>query len=148
MSETISPNLVGMLTEHLQKTGSVQAEIGAYLAKVASFQDRSHQAKEASFGIAKGRAEQLAVKLAQTRLPTGHNVLETAEAVKTASLMLSDHQNALNMLDLVVDHFVAASKVADAKAAAYDIGRPGKAASQQQLSAEDELCRDVRKTGP
>jgi hypothetical protein len=143
MSEiTVSPNLVAMLGDYLQKTGSLSTDVASLASRTEALLDKESQEKQASLGIAKERAEQVAYLLSQTRLPTGQNFIEGPESLKIASQMLSDHGHALNLLELVLNHVTAASKTAS-----FDIGRPVDGPKKQALSAEDELRQDVRSLG-
>ena len=122
----------------MQKTGSLAEEAGSVAAVAGTYADRYSNAKEASIGVAKGRAEQLAVQLSKTRLPNGDTLISGYESVKQASLWLSDHANALNVLELVLNHVSAVSKEAS-----FDVGRPVDGRSPEVLDNDTQFRQDI-----
>ena len=136
MSDTTSPNLTSMIAQYLEKTGSLSVDMQNIINRAVSFQERSDRAKEASFGATKDRAEQLAHRLSQIRLPSGHALVEGVDSVKTAAMLLSQHDTALSILDIMLDEVAKVPKTAE-------IGWPASGPVEKPLTALEELSRDL-----
>jgi hypothetical protein len=132
--------LVDLLSQYMTKMGSVTEDTKTILSRMYRHIDRQDQTKVASVAAQKDRAGVLAHKLSTTRLISGAPLIEGYESIKQAAVMLSDHDQALNVLDMVLDS-VAASTV---KHASVEPGYPCNApVDADKLSADDWLVSQV-----
>ena len=128
-------NLVSSIAEYMRKTGSISVSVQNWMARAESQLDKAEQKKEASMSAIKDSVEKLVYALSSTRLSTGHSFLEGAEQAKTASILLSDHALALDMLEFVLNSV----KDADAKTASLSVGRGVGTSKTEPVSGIDAL---------
>lgn len=140
---TVDPKLLTMMTEYMQKTGSALVKMQDIASRAEAMIDKSDQEKVASLSVVKDRAEKLAHALSTARLPTGHTMIEGHEAMKSAAMMLADHERALDVLELVLDTVKDAAQ----KSAAFELGRTKSAGGKEEkpASPSDELFQSVMK---
>jgi hypothetical protein len=127
----------------MQKTGSISVSVQNWMARAESQLDKAVQTKEASLSAIKDRVEKLVYGLSTTRLSTGHSFLEGAEQAKTASILLSDHAHALDMLEFVLNSV----KDADVRTASLSVGRGVSAPKEEQVSGIDALRDELLGSG-
>lgn len=134
----MDPKLVGMLADYMEKTGSISAETRDLVARMYRVIERQDGEKTASLGAMKDCAGALARKMADIRLMTGRPLIDGYEMIKQAADMMSDHEQALVLLDMVLDSMQEDHhKQADLE--------PGKAVGSPhagERSAIDELMAD------
>jgi hypothetical protein len=139
----VDPKLVDLLSQYMTKMGSVAKDTKTTLSKMYHYIDRQDMAKVASVSSHRDRAGELAQKMSATRLPSGSPIIEGYETIKQASLMLSDHDQALNVLDMVLDVITKDH----AKHASVEPGYPCSPQTDKELSADDWLVSQVLGSG-
>lgn len=134
----MDPKLVGMLADYMEKTGSISAETRDLVARMYRVIERQDGEKTASLSALKDRAGALAQKMANVRLMTGQPLIDGYEMIKQAAGMMAEHEQALVLLDMVLDSMQNDHR----KQASLE---PGKAVGTPQggnRSAIDDLMAD------
>jgi hypothetical protein len=133
--------LVDLLSQYMTKMGGIVTDIKPMLGKMYQSIDRRDQEKVASISQHKDRAGALAQKMSSTRLLSGVPLIEGYDTIKQAALMLSDHDQALNVLDMVLDSIARDHT----KQASAEPGHPCPAvkADADSLSANEWLVSEV-----
>ena len=135
----MDPKIVSLLADYLEKTGSVSADTRDLLDRMSRYMDKQDQVKTASLAAVKDRAGPLAQKMADVRMLSGQPLIEGYELVKQAEAMMTDHDEALTLLDMVLE----AVQNDRMKHAALEPGRPsGSALPSQNLTAGEQLYVD------
>jgi hypothetical protein len=134
---SLDKKLVDMLSLFMTKVGSITNASKAFNNHASRMMDKEDQQKVASASAHRDRAEFLAHKLSETRLPSGATFIEGFEQIKQASFMLGDHDKALDIFEMVLD---ACSKD-KAKSAAIEPGYPYSVPEykESEMSADDYL---------
>jgi hypothetical protein len=131
--------IISMLADYMEKTGSAAADATNLLDRQQRYLDKVTNAKEASVSALKKQAEDVAWKLAATRLPGSVDTLiKGAEQVKHASLMLCDHERSIELLNKVLDTI----RVEGSKQAGLEPGRVSTPSSKRKLTADEQLMVD------
>jgi hypothetical protein len=140
----MNPRLVDLLSQYMTKMGSITQDTKTLLGRMYKYIDKQDQVKTASVAAHRDRADALAYKMSQTRLPSGAPLIEGHEIVKQASLMLSDHDQTLNVLEMVLNSVVEdhTKHAAVEPGYPYSIPATGKEA-EDKLSADDWLVSTV-----
>ena len=133
----MDPKLVAMLADYMEKTGSVSAETRDLVERMYRHIEKQDSVKTASVAILNDRAGAIAQKLASTRLPSGSPLIDGYEEIKQASAMLSKHDEALNLVSMVLD----AVQQDRTKVASLEPGRPVDS-SKRTLTAKEQLYAD------
>jgi hypothetical protein len=124
----------------MTKMGGVAEDTKSVLSRMYRHIDLRDQAKVASISQHKDRAGALAQKMSATRLLSGSPLIEGYDTIKQAALMLSDHDQALNILDMVLDA-VAGDRT---KSASAEPGYPcDPRKEEEELSADQWLVSTV-----
>jgi hypothetical protein len=127
------------LADYLEKTGSVSADTRDLLDRMSRYIDKQDHAKTASIAATKDRAGSLAQKMAGFLMLSGAPLIEGYEMVKQAEAMMTSHDEALELLDMVLDSM----KDDRLKHAALEPGRPsGSAVPAHALTAGEQLYVD------
>jgi len=135
----VDPKLVHLLANYLEKTGSVSADTRDLLDRMSRYIDKQDHAKTASVAATKDRAGALAQKMAGIQMLSGAPLIEGYEMVKQAEAMMTDHNDALDLMELVLD----AMKDDRLKQAELEPGRPaGSAMPNGNLTANEQLYVD------
>ena len=135
----MDPKIVSLLADYLEKTGSVSADTRDLLDRMSKYIDKQDQVKTASLAAMKDRAGPLAQKMAGVRMLSGQPLIDGYEMVKVAEAMMTDHDEALSLLDMVLD----AVRDDRMKQAALEPGRPfGSALPAHDLTAGEQLYVD------
>jgi hypothetical protein len=98
----MDPKLIAMLTEYMRKTASLNADVQDFLTRTGSYIDRQDQQKEASFSTLREKAVRTVYAMANTRNAAGHPLISGDTQIKQATAMLSKHDSALDVLQLVL----------------------------------------------
>ena len=133
----MDPKLVAMLADYMEKTGSVSAETRDLVDRMYKHIEKQDSVKTASVAILKDRAGAVAHKLASTRLPSGSMLIEGYEEIKQAEAMLSQHDQALDLVTMVLD----AVQQDRAKVASLEPGRPVDS-PKRAMTAKEQLYAD------
>jgi len=132
----MDPKLVTMLANYMEKTGSVSADTRTLVDRMYRYIQRQDDAKTASVAAIQDRSGMIAQKMAAIRMLSGQSLIEGYEMIKEAAAMMSDHDQALQLLDMVLDSFV----VDHQKQASLEPGRPAASlATGEELTAIEEL---------
>ncbi len=134
----MDPKLVGMLADYMEKTGSISAETRDLVARMYRVIERQDGEKTASVGALKDRAGELAQKMAGIRLMTGQPLIDGYEMIKQAASMMSDHEQALVLLDMVLDSMQTDHR----KQANLEPGKAVGVPQNTNRSAVEELMAD------
>ena len=136
----MDPKLVTMLAGYMEKTGSLSAETRDMIDRMYRHIEKQDGEKTASVAMLTDKAGALAQKMAGMRMLTGQPLIEGYEMIKTASDMMIDHEQSLELLEMVLDSFALDRQ----KQASLEPGRacdPTKTASEN-LSAIEGLMAD------
>ena len=134
----MDPKLVTMLADYMEKTGSVSAETRDLVDRMYRYMDRQDHAKTASVAAIKDRAGELAQKMTGIRLMTGQPLIEGYEMVKQAADMMSDHDQALDLMTMILDSM----QTDHHKQAGIEPGRAVPGSESRELSAIEQLMSD------
>jgi hypothetical protein len=134
---SIDTKLVDMLSQFMTKTGSALQDVKTLTTRMYQTLDKRDQEKVASISAHRDRAGALAHKLSETRMVSGASFIEGYDAIKQASIMLGDHNKALDLFEMVLDACAADST----KLAAVEPGYPYASTQHkdEDLSADDYL---------
>jgi len=130
----MDPKLVTMLANYMEKTGSVSADTRTLVDRMYRYIQRQDDAKTASVAAIQDRSGMIAQKMAAIRMLSGQPLIEGYEMIKEAASMMSDHDQALQLLDMVLDSFVVDRQ----KQASLEPGRPAasQATGEEQTAIE------------
>jgi hypothetical protein len=136
----MDPKLVTLLAGYMEKTGSISVDVRNLLDRMYRHIDRQDTAKTASVAALVDKAGTLAQKMAGIRMLSGQPLIEGYEMVKQASAMMIDHDQALQLLDMVLDTI----NLDRQKQASLEPGRacPTGSKNSDDLSAIDGLMAD------
>jgi hypothetical protein len=134
--------LIVMLADYLEKTGSVGADVRQLVERQQRYIDAVSHRKTASVSMIRKQALDTALKMANVRLPgTGAPLIAGADQVKQAGLLLTDHEQSITLLNKVLDTFQSESS----KRASLEPGRgtlAGRGAGKRTLTADEQLRVD------
>jgi hypothetical protein len=125
----------------MTKMGSVSKDTKTLLQRAYRYIDRQDQEKVASVSLHRDRAGVIAHKMSTTRLPSGSPLIEGYDTIKQASLMLSDHDQALNVLDMVLDAVTKDQAKHASVEPGYAVSRPE--GSEDKMSADEWLVSQI-----
>jgi hypothetical protein len=131
----IDKKLVDMLSLFMEKTGSAMQDVRSLTGRMYKAIDQRDQQKVASVSAHRDRAGALALKLSETRLPSGAPFIEGYDQVKQASALLEDHDKALDVFEMVLD----LCNTDHSKVAAVEPGYPISASTNK---TEDDMTAD------
>lgn len=137
----MDPKLVAMLADYMEKTGGISADTRNLVDRMYRHIEKQDGAKTASIAALRDKAGALAQKMAGIRMLSGQPLIEGYEMVKEASAMMSDHDEALQLLDMVLDSFETDRR----KQANLEPGRACESVAKTasgNMSAIDELMAD------
>ena len=134
----MDPNIVTMLANYMEKTGSLSAETRSLVDRMYRHIEKQDHAKTASLAALKDRSGALARKMAGIRMLTGQPLIEGEEKIKEAATMISEHDQALELFDMVLDSFVQDRR----KQASLEPGRPASTNAEKEPSAIEGLMAD------
>ena len=101
----MDPKLVTMLANYMEKTGSLSADTRDIVDRMYRHIEKQDDVKTASVAALTDKAGVIAQKMAGIRMLTGQPLIEGYEMIKTASDMMIDHEQSLELLDMVLDSF-------------------------------------------
>ncbi|HBT77514.1 MAG TPA: hypothetical protein DEB39_11480 [Planctomycetaceae bacterium] len=136
----MDPKLVTLLADYMEKTGSISADTRNLVDRMYRHIDRQDTAKTASIAALTDKAGELAQKMTGIRMLSGQPLIEGYEMVKQAAAMMIDHDQALQLLDMVLDTI----NLDRQKQASLEPGRacPSTSKNADELSAIDGLMAD------
>jgi hypothetical protein len=134
----MDPKIVTLLANYMTKTGSISADTRSLVDRMYRYIEKQDHAKTASIATVKDHGSAIAQKMADVRLSSGQPLIAGAEMIKEAQVMLSDHDEALTLFDMVLDSFVQDRQ----KQASLDPGRPTAKTTDRELSAIEGLMAD------
>jgi len=136
----MDPKLVSMLADYMEKTGSISADTRSLVARMYGHIEKQDSVKTASVAALQDKAGTIAQKMAGIRMLSGQPLIDGYEMVKEASAMMADHDQSLQLLDMVLDSFVIDRQ----KQASLEPGRPASktGGTGEEQSAIDGLMAD------
>jgi hypothetical protein len=135
---TVDPKLVTMLADYMEKTGSLSAETRHLVDRMDRMIERQDREKTASVSAIRDRAVEIAKKMAGIHLMTGQPLIEGNDLVKQAMTMMTDHDNSLNLITMILDFMQEDHR----KQAGLEPGRGVPAPKAGESSAIEELMTD------
>lgn len=129
-----------MLANYMEKTGSISVDTRDLVDRMYKRIEKQDTEKTASVAALTDKAGVLAQKMAGMRMLTGQPLIEGYEMIKTASDMMIDHEQSLELLDMVLDSFALDRQ----KQASLEPGRACDATktASENLSAIEGLMAD------
>jgi len=134
----VDPKLVTMLADYMEKTGSISAETRVLVDRMDKMIERQDREKTASVSAIRDRAGAIAQKMTGIRLMTGQPLIDGYDMVKQAMAMMTDHDQALDLMEMVLDSM----QLDHRKQAGLEPGRGVSAPKTEERSAIDELMAD------
>ena len=134
----MDPKLVTMLADYMEKTGSISAETRSLVDRMDKVIERQDREKTASVSTIRDRAGAIAQKMTGIRLMTGQPLIDGYDMVKQAMAMMTDHDQALDLMEMVLDSM----QLDHRKQAGLEPGRGVPAPKTEERSAIDELMAD------
>ncbi len=134
----MDPKLVTMLADYMEKTGSISADTRNLVDRMYRHIEKQDDAKTASVAALRDRAGAIAQKMAGIRMLTGQPLIEGYEMIKEAASMMGEHEQSLELLDMVLESFVQDRQ----KQASLEPGRPAAKTADAEPSAIDGLMAD------
>ena len=134
----MDPKLVTMLADYMEKTGAISAETRYLLDRMDKMIERQDREKTASVSAIKDRAGAIAQKMAGIRLMSGHPLIEGHDLVKQAMTMMTDHDQALSLIEIILNSM----QLDHRKQAGLEPGRGVPAPKTGERSAIEELMAD------
>jgi hypothetical protein len=139
----MDPKLVSLLADYMEKTGSISVNMRDLLHRHQQYIEKQDNAKTASFSRLKTKSDDMALKLANTHLPSGETLISGVEQVKRASAMLSDPEKAIDLVNMIVDSYTADFNSAYAKRASLEPGKPIGNSNKRETTAREDLLQQL-----